>query len=218
MRYCHFIALALLCFVLFTADLHAQKKAAAKTAKCELTIDKAPKLRGFYLGQTYKEFEESIPDYRPPQNMLVDDLRIIHSTSLYNFDELQSYERFENTQFTWQFYDDKLFRIFVTYIDFRPPSLSDFLRQFSETSRVPVASFRRTSPYEAIAMCSGFSAEVATARLFRAGWNKESVVVLEDLAVARELDRLEREAERERKATEQREKAERLKRERTFKP
>ena len=201
--------------------IHAQAPTTSRAKiglGCGLSIEQSPSLRGFRLGQTYREVTASIPNYSVPRNLKVDDLKIIHLTSLDNYEDLKEDDRFADVTITWQFFDDKLFRLFVGYSDFRPASLSDFLRQFNKTSGIPVESFRRTSPYEAIAECVGFSAEASTARLYRAGWNRESNVILEDLEATAEIDRRDKERVRAEKERERKEIQERKRREQTFKP
>lgn len=195
--------------------------------KCNLDLSKAPELRGFYLGQSYVDVGERLPgfidDYEAADQGYFGNekanYRILHLYSLKRYRPIIDQTDFEDVTITWHFYDGTLVRLFVTYSDFRPKSLRDFINQVASTTGMPGASFRTIDKHRAKLACIDFSLEVNEGEYTKVGWSPYgSSLVLEDTVV---IARLEKELA-ERKAAERREaarkKAEELKKRSTLRP
>ncbi|PYS99095.1 MAG: hypothetical protein DMF63_13580 [Acidobacteria bacterium] len=167
----------------------------SKVPVCNLGLTSAPVLRGFYLGQSYKDIAKRIRGFET-EYFSTDrgyygnpelDFRILHLTSLSSYDSLNDEEDFKDVTITWQFANSNLARLFVTYTEFRPASLRDFINQFAKTTGVPSASFRVTDKHKAKLTCKDFSFELYQGQYSQIGWSPDwSSVILEDTkAIAR---------------------------------
>jgi hypothetical protein len=113
------------------------------------------------------------------------------------------------------FLDGRLYYIVITYREFEPSSVSDFVRQASMTLRLPSTGWKREGS-EAVLKCEGFSVWVQTGR--GGGRVDYPGIIISDRNAEAEYKRRYkmREAERQRQETERRRREE--ERRRVFKP
>lgn len=196
-------------------------------AACSLTLDKAPVLRGFYLGQTYQEISRTVPGFAKAYDesgsdyfgLPEADFRITHLTSLETYDELSKQENYQDVTITWQFNEGKLVRLFVTYTEFQPGSLRNFMQQISEKTNIPFESFKVTDKHKALMTCNGFTVELFEGEYTRLGWFPNgSQIILEDTNAITSLERRSKEYETKKKAELIRRKEEEKKRKTILKP
>lgn len=218
--------------LIFHLPAFGQAQKITKTAikpivPCVLTKDKAPVLRGFYLGQNYQEIVRTVPGFGKAYDESTSDyfglpeadFRIAHLTSLETFDELSKEENFKDVTITWQFFEGKLVRLFVTYTEFQPGSLRNFMQQISEKANLPIESFKVTDKHKAKMTCSGFSVELFEGEYTRIGWFPNgSQIILEDTTVINSLEKAAKEFERNKKAELLRQKEEEKRRKTILKP
>lgn len=218
--------------ILFNLPTFAQAKKPIKTppkavAPCSLTKDKAPVLRGFYLGQSYQEIAKLVPGFEKAYFESTSgyygernsDFRIAHLTSLDTFDELSKQENFLDVTITWQFNDSKLVRLFVTYTEFTPGNLRNFMQQISEKTNIPIDSFKVTDKHKALMICKDFSVELFDGEYTRIGWQPNgSQIIIEDTTAIAELERSAKEFEKNKKAELLRQKEEEKRRKTVLKP
>lgn len=191
---------------------------------CNLTLKDAPKLRGFYLGQSYEEISEAIPKfekaYREADNSYDDtpnvDYRVIHWSNISYPDTIKGYE---DVLLTWQFYNSKLVRLYVTYLSFEPPTIQDFIKQASEKTFLPMQSFKISDKHKAVLVCNGFSANLYIGNESRVGWTEgPPEIMVEDTNAYLEMDRLSSEYKRKKKEEDLRKKREDQEKKKIFKP
>lgn len=200
--------------LVFNTLCSAQKNQAVP---CDLPLDKAPKLRGFYLGQTYQEIGRRIPGfealYEDKTSYLPTpiDFRIVGSWAT-----SAEVEGIEDVTITWHFYLGRIATMFVTYSEFKPRNLRDFITQAESTTGLPQNAFRAVGPRKAKANCKAFSMELWYGQESKVGWSAEgSTIVIEDTRAAaaydaehaayqkakRQEERLAKEEERRRRTT-----------------
>lgn len=218
-------------FVLIMAaslPVSAQKKAVrvANFAPCTLTLKEAPKLRGFYLGESVNEISKIFPTMK----------REYSSDNSYNYyanpnsdyrivvlspsdDEVYNSDEYKDVGITWHFYNGILTQLFVTYTEYMPGSLNNFIKQTSEKTNIPATSFRKTDKHKAIAACTDFSLELWEGQDSRIGWSpNDSTIVLADTKKITQLEKDRIEYEAQKKADARRKKQEELNRRTTLKP
>lgn len=176
-----FCALAIL-LCLFIVNW-AQKSA---LQACNLPLDRAPKLREFYLGQTYEDIAKRIPGFQDDYNNAVSgtfrapnaDFRIISSSTL-----ATDINDLEDVSITWHFYKGRVIAIFSTYSAFVPRNLRDFIEQVETTTGLPKNELKVTGRHKARMVCGGFSVELWYGQESKVGWDPGfSTIVIEDLA------------------------------------
>jgi hypothetical protein len=213
--------------VLLLAPVCVTQKKTIQKPPCNLTTKDGSKLRGFSLGQGYGSVAERVPyfedDYRNTTTGYGgnpnSDFRVLHSSLIRAADSLKYDDDLKDVSITWQFSDGLLTRLFVTYDDFIPKNLQDFVEQTARALSVPPNSFQVLDRHRAKLTCSDFTLEVNEGQYSKVGWSPYgSQLILED---TKEITRLEVEYKRyqaEKKATEIRRKEEEKKRRATLRP
>lgn len=122
-----------------------------KVIPCELTLAEFSQIRGFNIGMSYdavkaklikaqkyyksffKENDVSIIFLRFPSKYSIGSGEVVENTISEEFIGIY--------QIKFSFFNSKLFEIFITYSDYRPQNLSDFLEQTFDKLKIPVNSW-----------------------------------------------------------------------------
>ena len=203
-------------------------KATAKsvTPPCDLTIKDAPKLRGFYLGQSYQEIAQMIPKFEQfyllagQKNLRFKgtdvDEKGVSSTEIWSsyfpnlndpnladlIKKVDEESGIDNeSQISWGFYNGKLYHLFVEYTKFEPNTIRDLIAQVAEKTGLPGASFKIKDKYKADLRCQGFTVSLDMGIYTRfEGYVKQSPeIFVEDTETALRLDKLYQDIERKKK-------------------
>lgn len=198
-----------------------------KVADCKLTIDRAPRLRGFYLNQTAEEIGRVFPSFlaafdkkkeEPAQNGLPTlDLRVVASNEL--SEDLSEMEDFRDVALVWQLLNGRTVGLTAEYREFEPTSRQDLLTQISETTSLPIDSFKLVGMHNAVMHCDGFTVSVHEGSYSETEWVPAgSQILLEDKAAFDTINAEERELRRAAAEEAAKKKDEAEKRRRTFRP
>jgi hypothetical protein len=163
-------------------------------------VSQPPTFRGFHLNDTPKQIEELIPGFKEAYDDAEPDStekgRVsVSSSSLFTKDSSRKAPRkeYEDVEFIWDFFDDKLFLLVVKYTEFEPANIQDFIKQVSSRLNLPVNAWNFTDKYHATLKCSGFKIELWTGNVSEATFDKEvATVTLTDSVAEAELDRRSR--------------------------
>jgi hypothetical protein len=207
LKYSFMLMLIISFMACFSSGILAQKRTKkVNLPPCNLTIENSPKLRGFYLGQKIEDVIKLIPSVENAYNETEGsyfgypqaDFRIIHLSSLDT--DLTNSEDYKDVNITWQFYNGVIVRLFVTYLEFTPKHLKDFVNQISAKSNLPEASFRFTDKHKAILVCNEFTIELNEGEYTRIGWNPSfSQIIVEDTKKIAQLDKEAKDFEKKKK-------------------
>jgi hypothetical protein len=225
---------AILFLVLLTVSAFSQKKVPAtkpatrpRTAACTLQINEAPRLRGFFLGQSEEEIKAAIPSFHTAYETAKDlmfpvrdvnsDFREVRSDLLTQ--DLTQNEEYSDVSFVWQLWGGRVVQLQVTYEEYEPMNMNDFLEQVSSTTGLPIKAFHVVNPHTQAAKCDGFSIIVKEGSMTKTGWvPQESQVILLDTTAIAALDAEEKQVKKERAEEDAKKKADAEKKKRTFKP
>jgi hypothetical protein len=198
-----------------------------RTAACTLQINEAPQLRGFFLNQSEEEISGLIYSFHKayeiaknelmPDRELVSDFREVRSDRLDQ--DLTVLDEYSDVSFVWQLWGGRVVQLRVTYEEYEPMNMNDFLDQVSSTTGLPLKAFHLVDKHTAVAKCDGFSVEIKEGSMTKSGWvPNESQVILTDTIAVAAIDAEEKQLRKERAEEEARKKAEAEKKKRTFKP
>lgn len=188
-------------------------------------INEPPKLRGFFLGETVEEINKVIPNFLEfflKQKTLEksEGIGIGSTTFFYKNGVRQTPNKdFEDVDFYWKFFENKLYFMSVNYINFQPQNLQDFINKLSEKTGLPLKGWVFEDKYSAILKCDGFTIGVWTGEVEGKDYYKDypSVRVTDT-----NIDAEVRHREKMIKLQKKKEERERIRRERekqsTFKP
>jgi DNA-directed RNA polymerase subunit H (RpoH/RPB5) len=195
--------------------------------ECPLTVDRAPRLRGFYLNQRIEEITRVFPSFAEayekekdplmPVRTLTSDYRIVESDEL--TEDLTQMDEYRDVTFVWQLLNGRTVKLIVEYAEFEPASLKDFVSQIAESTSLPPESFKVTGKHKAVMACQGFTVEVNEGSYTKAGWvPTHSQISIEDKVAFEAMDAEEKELKRIAAEDAAKKKEEAEKRKRTFKP
>lgn len=219
--------------LLFTTTL-SQGKRPARVVKtkpnvgtCTLTLTEAPRLRGFYLNQAEQEISSVLPSFHKayemekdvllPSRELISDFREVSSNKLE--EDLTAVEEYRDVSFVWQLLNGRLVAISVTYEEYEPMNMNDFLDAVTSTTGLPLKSFHIVGPHTAVINCDGFSVTMKEGSYTKTKWTpNRSQLILTDTVAYAAMDAEEKEIKKQRAKDEAAKKAEEEKRKRTFKP
>lgn len=227
---------------LITLQLLAQVKpkvnpTAKSIAPCNLTLNQAPKLRGFYLGQSKKELEK-IPhftdEYRKnnandPMDKSKFGFVMLNSVNLFYQQpgiRKVSDKNYDDIEFYLHFLDDKIMYISVQYTEYEPTNLNEFIKQVSQTTGLPLDSWKIKDKYNAEMICTDFDVSLWTGNVVgRPEYQDYPSLAIADKSAENELELREKkynnlllEAERERHRIEAEKKLEEERKRKIFKP
>ena len=146
----------------------------AQTTPQHCQTKEAPKLRGFFLGQTVAEinllipgFQEGYSDKRSePISPIAKEAgvtAVVHSPFLFykrpGVRQVPSKE-FEDADFSWHFFEGKLYFLVIQHIVNDPPNLSNFIREVSEKGHLPVKGWALKDKFHASIKCARFKVEL----------------------------------------------------------
>lgn len=219
-------AIATICLFM-SFDVSGQRKRKQTTIPpCEVAVSDSPRFRGFHLGQSVKEISQILPSFSSVYDDVKahvsygrsgSDFRIVHAFDLK--EDFDKTEQFRDVSFTWQFLDGLLIRLFVSYEEYEPGNLTNFVNQVSTTTRLPLKSFRIIDKHKAVISCQGFTVEANEGEYTKVGWfPTPSKIVLEDVEAFRLLDLKDREQKRKLREEAKRQKEEERRRKRIFRP
>jgi hypothetical protein len=194
---------------------------------CVLTIDKAPRLRGFYLNQTAEEIGRVFPSFlialdkkkRAPirNGVTTSDFWVVASSEL--SEGLSEAEDYRDVAFVWQLLNGRTVGLTVEYREFEPESLQDLLAQIADTTFLPIESFKVIGVHNAVMTCDGFTVSVHEGSYSETEWMPVgSQILLEDKVAFQVVNAEENEAKRLSAEEAAKKKEEAEKRRRTFKP
>ncbi len=158
--------LAFAVFFLIATNVDAQTKSQAKAIKlCNLTLADSPKLRGFFLGQTKDELFQRLPLLKEKYNesAIQSDNKAIGLAGFFSA-AIDDVEEFADINFDLSFLDGKLYSFSVKYENYEPDNLKTFIKQISDTSKLPSEGWKIESKYSAKLNCADFSVWVWTGR------------------------------------------------------
>jgi hypothetical protein len=228
------IIVAILLIGWLTVWVFSQKKAPApkttarpRTAACTLQINEAPALRGFFLNQSAGEITAVIPSFHKayviaknellPNKELISDFREVRSELLEQ--DLTNIDEYRDVSFVWQLWGERVVQLQVTYEEYEPMNMNDFLEQVSSTTGLPLKAFHIVDKHTAAAKCDGFSLVVKEGSMTKSGWvPQESKLILIDTVAFAAIDAEEKQVKKERAEEEAKKKADAEKKKRTFKP
>ncbi len=171
MKNIYFLLKCGLLFVI-TIPVLAQTKT---VAQCQSA--KAPTLRGFYIGQTVKEINEIIPNFATmfyntkekagyfPLSGVSDDsveegkeigLVWMSSNGFEEDEKLLLPEEYEDVDFSWYFFNDKLYAFSVHYNEYEPSTSQSFVKQLIEKAKFPAKGWLIPNEFYATLKCSDF--------------------------------------------------------------
>ena len=186
------------------------KKVTSTTSKCQLT--EAPKLRGFYLGQTVDEIQKIVPDFREAYELqkktrnfpipLSDwrkeiDETISSEIDLVYFDgsrpfgtdsnrEILTSTDYEDVNIIWWFIKEKLFAYGVYYSELDvEQDAAKFLKQVSAKTTLPQKGWI-LSDIDANLRCNGFKVYL------NAGYRNVPHLIFTDTNIEEEILRSEK--------------------------
>jgi len=198
-----------------------------KDGQCTISIFNSPRLRGFYLYQTEPEITALLPSFRRayeaakdpllPVHDLISDFREIRSDGLE--DDLTKIEAYRDVTFVWQFFNSHVAQLRVTYQEYEPENLDDFVDSVSSTTGLPPRSFRVVDKHTAVLACDGFSVLIREGSYTNKVWGPNgSQIILTDTEAFTAIDEEEKEVKKQRAKEEEQKQAEAVKKKRTFKP
>ena len=198
-----------------------------KVGACVLTLADSPRLRGFYLNQSERDIASLLPSFHKayeiekdellPSRELISDFREVRSDKL--DDDLTAIEEYRDVSFIWQLLSGRLVSLSVTYEDYEPMNMNDFLEAVTSTTALPLKSFHVVDPHTAVINCDGFSVMLKEGSFTKAKWSpNRSQLILTDTVASAAMDAEEKEIKKQRAKDEAAKKAEEEKRKRTFKP
>jgi hypothetical protein len=202
-----------------------QPEPAQKVAACTLTLEQAPKLRGFYVNQPVDAIVRVFPSFRRayeeepllPTRTLTSDFRTVDSDEL--TEDLSKFDEYHDVGFIWKLLNGRTVSLTVRYGEYEPADLHDFVTQVADTTGLPLTAFKVIGKHKASLTCDGFSMEVHEGSYTKTGWVANgSQILIEDTFAIKAM--VAEEAEMKRVAAEEavKKKEEAEKRKRTFKP
>lgn len=223
-------------FLLLAVSINAQVKKSPKRVNlsvknpCSLTISEAPKLRGFYLGQAKDELS-NIPyfleeyekkkkeDYQDRVKfgwLMINSVDLFYRTPGVRTVPIKD---LEDVEFYLHFLDNNIMFISMKYTQYEPDNLNSFIKQVSETTILPVESWKIKDKYNAEMSCNGFDVSLWTGNIVgRDEYSDYPTLSISNKTAELEIDKREKaykkkliEDEKERKRQEE-------KKRRTFKP
>lgn len=228
------VIVAILLIGWFVISALPQKKAPTpkpatrpRTTACSLQINEAPRLRGFFLDQSAEEITAVIPSFKKayeiaknellPNRELISDFREVRSDQLDQ--DITGNEEYSDVSFVWQLWGGHVVQLQVTYEEYEPMNMNDFLEQVSSTTGLPLKAFHIVDKHTAAAKCDGFAIVVKEGSMTKSGWvPQESEVILYDTVAMAAIDAEEKQVKKDRAEEEAKRKADAEKKKRTFKP
>ncbi len=180
------------------SPVFSQTKARPTPEPCQ--VSQPPTFRGFHLNETPKQIDELIPGFQEAYDEAARESTekgrvLVSSSSLFDKDGSRKPPRkeYEDVQFIWHFFDDKLFFLEVKYTEFEPSNIQDFVKQLATKLQLPMNAWTFTDKYHATLKCNGFKIELWTGNVSDATFDKDlATVMLTDSVVEAELDRRSR--------------------------
>jgi hypothetical protein len=213
---------------------HRVNKSNVKVKKvplsCNLTLNDAPKLRGLYLGQSYKEISKIIPKFEQTYLAVTNetnaykdsdiDVRIISSYQVPSLVYPNFVTGFDDISINLHFYNGKLVSLYITYDEFEPETIQNLIIQVAEKTGLPKDSFKIKDKYKAELICNGFTVNLNMGAYTRFNGYEKSPpeILVEDIEANLQLEKLYNEFERKKKEEDVRQKQEELKKRKVFKP
>jgi hypothetical protein len=192
-----FRLLILLSFLGCISPVFSQTKARPTPEPCQ--VSQPPTFRGFHLNETPKQINELIPGFQEAYDEAEPDStekgRVVSSGSLFDKESGKKPPRkeYEDAQFIWHFFDDKLFFLVVKYTEFEPSNIQDFVKQLATKLQLPINAWTFADKYHATLKCNGFKIELWTGNVSDANFDKDlATVMLTDSVAEAEQDRRSR--------------------------
>ncbi|HMS39852.1 MAG TPA: hypothetical protein PKE69_06465 [Pyrinomonadaceae bacterium] len=222
MRVLYFLSIS---FALLAFDVMAQKqKPQTKIPTCTARIESLPKVRGFFLGQSYSEVATRIESLKD-----VSVNRFAPSTLhlvFYADTDYSGTEFYGVSGVSFSFFSNKVSSLSISYSEFNPIDIKNFIKQVSSNLEVPVASWKIEKQHSAVLTCKDFRINIWDGRNSQnRDYQSHPLMELTDIAAEREELRLakkkeqdEKERKRLEKLKELEEKRRKEKEQRIFKP
>jgi hypothetical protein len=138
------------------------QRATRSASVCRLSIDNAPEVRGLKLRQQVAEVLKAFPTLEREGREELGAISFAHTTRVgeedLNPSALSGVEMLRLT-----FLDNRLYYIVISYGEYEPSGVSDFIRQATTTMHLPAAGWKREGSSATLA-CEGFSVTVQTGK------------------------------------------------------
>lgn len=148
-----------------------------KTVKCNVQLDNAPKLRGFYLGQKENEIRNIVYKGKPQteREILLGGYFVSG-----DMDASKATEQTSGYEMKWDFYNEKVMAMSLGYVSYLPNDISQFAREHAMSANFPEGVFDIKSTETAEAKCNGFSVILSLAKASRSSRSPKPLVIIED--------------------------------------
>jgi hypothetical protein len=196
---------------------------------CSLKISESPKLRGFYLGQDFTELsaisyfvdQYGINSKKDEDNSKFGVVSVNESDVFYRTPGKRETtpKELDDIGFYTHFLDGKLYFVSISYREYEPENLRDFMSQISEKTNLPKDSWQIKDTYNAEMKCVGFTVEIGTGnQTGRPDYQDYPSIALSNDSAYLEISKREKALIKKRIEEEKRRKKLELEKKRTLKP